>query len=190
MLKKFFVAGAVALTAFVGSQFNFCGASIPRSQMFLGSLTVGSTVDEMKKIYGEPTENRHVIEGNNIAIYGKGVKIDYFSFGKGNILGIDITANNGWKTPAGIGVGDNISKVLEVYGQPDYSKSNSIKTAYAYYPDGYRENQSSPGLFIVFNKSNNKILEMYLDNGGGGDRMADPEPVIKRVSYFLNKFVE
>lgn len=188
-MKKFFVAGAVALTAFIGSQFNVCDASIPRGEMFLGSLTVGSTPAEMKKIYGEPTENRHQIENTYTAIYGKGVKIFYFSFGKGNILGIDITANNGWRTPAGIAVGDNISKVLEVYGQPDYSKSNSIKTAYAYYPDGYRENQSSPGLFIVFNKSDNKILEMYLDNGGG-DRMADPEPVITRVTNFLNKFVE
>lgn len=190
MFKKV-LAGAIALTAFVSSQFNVCGASIPRSEISLGGITVNQSPDFMKKIYGEPNHEEPFPEYGIHATYGKGVKIDYNNlsneFVNKYIMNIDVTANNGWKTPAGIGVGDNISKALNLYGEPDYKKSNSIKTFYAYYPDGYSENKSSYGLFIVFNTSSGKILRMYLD-GPGIYRMDEPVAVKDRpyINYYDN----
>ena len=70
------------------------------------------------------------------------------------------------KTPAGISVGTNISRVFELYGQPDYSKSNSTKTVCVYYPSDYKNFNGKLvpdfGFFIKYNRDSGKILEMQL----------------------------
>ncbi len=70
------------------------------------------------------------------------------------------------KTPAGISVGTNISRVFELYGQPDYSKSNDTKTVCVYYPNDYVNFNGKLvpdfGFFIKYNRDSGKILEMYL----------------------------
>lgn len=156
-----------------------CQATMPRSEMFLGGLTVYSSgninekirtfSNEMRKIYGEPQKSySHGFEYNeHAAIYGNNVMVN--SIGGGIIESIRITANNGWKTPAGISVGTNISRVFELYGQPDYSKSNDTKTVCVYYPSDFVEFQGKLvpdfGLFIKYNNDSGKISEMYLAYG-------------------------
>ena len=145
-----------------------CQATMPRSEMFLGSLTIGSTVDEMKRIYGEPQKGYTwgYENANYMSIYGNNVMIDSW---RSKIVGIHITANNGWKTPAGISVGTNIQRVFDLYGQPDYIKANSTKTVCVYYPSDFVKFEGRLvhdfGLFIKYNNDNKKISEIYLGSG-------------------------
>ena len=55
MSGKFFMAFIFVIM--LATQINFCQA-MPYSEMYLGGLTVGSTVDEMKRIYGEPSSGK------------------------------------------------------------------------------------------------------------------------------------
>ena len=148
-----------------------CQATMPRSEIFLGSLTVGSTVDEMKRIYGEPQKGYTwgYENAEYMAIYGNNVMVNSFNF-RSKVMAIHITANNGWRTPAGISVGTNIQRVFDLYGQPDYIKANSTKTVCVYYPNDFVEFQGKMvpdyGLFIKYNNDSKKISEIYL---GGGD---------------------
>lgn len=145
-----------------------CQATMPRSEMFLGGLTVNSPLSELKKIYGEPQKGYTwgFENANYMSIYGNNVMIDSW---RSKIVGIHITANNGWKTPAGISVGTNIQRVFDLYGQPDYSKANSTKTVCVYYPSDFVkfEGRLVPdfGLFIKYNNNSKKISEIYLGSG-------------------------
>ena len=153
-----------------------CQATMPRSEMFLGGLTVDSPLSELKKIYGEPQEIYSGAEGNRAGTYGNNVLIVYninmYNISRSNVESIHIMANNGWKTPAGISVGTNISKVFDLYGQPDYIKSNSTKTVCVYYPNDFVEYRGKMvpdfGLFIKYNNDSKKISEMYLAWGFNG----------------------
>ena len=125
MLKKIFIGMVFFLVA--ATQFNFANA-MAYSEMYLGSLTIGSTVDEMKRIYGEPSSNKWEIENLHSCTYGNSVNIGYNSTSK-KLHDINVRANNGWKTPSGLAVGDNISKALDLCGNPDYVQSGNFKTA-------------------------------------------------------------
>ena len=63
MYKKFFIAVTFLVTT-LAMQINFCQA-MPYSEMYLGGLTIGSSIDEMRRIYGEPTSHKWVIEVHN-----------------------------------------------------------------------------------------------------------------------------
>ena len=142
---------------------------MPYSEMYLGGLTVGSTVDEMKRIYGEPTSHKVGIEHLGSYAYGNNVGIGYFDYQKARITDITVSANNGWKTPSGLAVGDNISKALDLYGNPDYTRSGSFKTAYCYFHKTYYQQKESKdfGFIILFNKDSGKILELALLGDAG-----------------------
>ena len=108
MYKKFFVALTFVLIAFIGIRFTICNAAMPYSEMYLGSLTVGSPFEEMRRIYGEPVYDEGHAEDNYGCHYGNSVNIGYNSYTK-KLQSIRVTGNNGWKTPSGLAVGDNIS---------------------------------------------------------------------------------
>lgn len=162
MLKKFFVAMFLTVFALVSN--NICSAKMPRSEMYLGGLTEGSKYNEMVRIYGEPTEINPGYEYISTYKYGNSVEIVHYSY-RDSMCSIKVTDNNGWKTPSGLAVGQNISKVLDLYGNADYTESGTAKTAYCYFGEMYYSNdfkRNVPGLgfIIVFNKNSGKILEM------------------------------
>ena len=171
MYKKFFIAVTFLVTT-LAMQINFCQA-MPYSEMYLGGLTIGSSIDEMRRIYGEPTSHKWVIEVHNSYQYGNTVTIDYNGSNK-KIGFITISADNGWKTPRGLAVGDNISKALDMYGNPDYTQSGNFKTAYCYFHESYntysKMNVKDFGFVILFNKESGKILQLAL--WGDPSRMA------------------
>ena len=158
MLKKIFIALIFGLIIFVvGIIFlfpylNICNGKMPREEMYLGNLTVGSSISEMKKIYGTPTS-----EENGICTYGDDVLINYDSEEK--IQSIIVKGNNDWTTPSGFNVGGNIRTVLNAYGSSDYSKSNDFKKVYFYFHCGDK-NKPDFGLAISVDESNGKILEL------------------------------
>ena len=158
MLKKFFIAAM--LTILLAAE-NFC-AAMPYSEMYLGGFTVGSSYSAMVRMYGQPTQDEHVIEDICNARYGNTVEISYSNYSK-KIQSIEVTANNGWKTPSGLAVGMNISRALDMYGEPDYKTSSSVKTAYCYF---HRDrNYLDYGFFILFNKESGKILQLGVYGG-------------------------
>ena len=166
MYKKFFMAFIFVIM--LATQINFCQA-MPYSEMYLGGLTVGSTVDEMKRIYGEPSSTKWEIENLSSCEYGNNVRIGYVSHKKVRITNITVSANNGWKTPSGLAVGDNISKALDLCGNPDYTQSGNFKTAYCYFHKSYNQQMESKdfGFIILFNKDSGKILELALLGDAG-----------------------
>lgn len=171
MWKKIFLSIAAILIA---TQFNFANA-MSYSEMYLGGFTVGSSFDEMKRIYGEPIYDEGYAENNHGCHYGNSVDIGYNNYSK-KIQRIEINSNNGWKTPSGLKVGDNISKALDLCGNPDYTKSGNFKTAYCYFHKSYSQSLKKEiidfGFVILFNKDSGKILELAL---WGGNTMASFE---------------
>ena len=158
MPKKFFVAAM--MTIFFAAE-NFC-AAMPASEMFLGGFTVGSSYPEMVKIYGEPSDRKVNLGHMASCGYGDSVDVGYIG-GWGYIQIIRVSANNGWKTPSGLSVGDNISKALDICGEPDCKKIGAHKTAYCYFHKG-----NDYGFFILFNKESGKILQLELHGGERG----------------------
>ena len=178
MFKKFFIATVFFVLAV--TQINFANA-MSYGEMFLGSLTIGSSIDEMKRIYGEPTSKEGGIENLASCSYGNHVGIAYNNFTK-KIYSVTISANNGWKTPSGLAVGDNISKALDLCGNPDYTKVGNFKTAYCYFHESYNtytnKNVKDFGFIILFNKESGKILELSLL---GGNSMASFEEIYQSM---------
>lgn len=174
MLKKIFIGMAFFLLA--ATQINLASA-MSYGEMYLGGLTVGSTVSEMKRMYGEPSSDKWEIENIQSCYYGNSVEIGYNNYNK-KLQSIDISANNGWKTPSGLAVGDNISKALDICGNPDDTKSGNFKTAYCYFHKSYSQSSNKEqidfGFIILFNKDSGKILQLGL---WGGSPMAGFEDI-------------
>ena len=169
MMKKFFISLTFALIIifaaiiFLFPYINVCNAKMPRSEMYLGNLTVGSSIAEMKKIYGTPTADGMGFEENRSCTYGDDVLI-YYNTLEEKIQAIVVTGNNGWTTPSGFNVGGNIRTVLNSYGSPDYSTSNNSKKVYMYFH--CYKNEPEFGLVILIDENNGRILEIgvYGDN--------------------------
>ena len=169
MIKKILIALVFSVLIFiVGINFlfsyiNICNAKMPRSEMYLGNLTVGSSIAEMKKFYGTPTADGMGFEENRSCTYGKDVVI-YYNTLEEKIQSIVVTGNNGWTTPSGFNVGGNIRTVLNAYGSADYTKSANSKKVYFYFHCD--KNKPNLGLAILIDENNGKILEIgiYGDN--------------------------
>ena len=185
MLKKFFVAMFLTVFALVSN--NICSAAMPRSEMYLGGLTTkNSTYDETVRIYGEPTSVDSNRQYDYSCNYGNSIKLVFqgYSYGQngGRLISMRINENNGWKTPSGIGVGSNVAKLLDLYGEPDYKESSAIKSVYSYCADMTYikvKNATEPGVEMVFicNKESGKILEIILTSSSWGmERFSTAHP--------------
>ncbi len=164
MLKK--ILTAIILSAFVLFGNNFCSASMPRNEMFLGGLTFGSTSDYMIEIYGLPDTNERGVEYLSTCKYGSGVEIGYLS-DQHKIFTIIVRENNGWTTPAGLSVGMTFDKAVELYGDADFEKVGDEKTAYAYFYYRYNKEiqnyEREAGFIILVDNATGKILEMRIE---------------------------
>ena len=97
---------------------NICLA-MTRADFTLGGLSLNMPYNDVIRIYGEPTSKPGgwaqlvsdcIKYGNDIEIGFLNKKVRY----------VVTTANNGWKTVAGVYVGMNINDVIKIYGN-DFS---------------------------------------------------------------------
>ena len=112
-MKKFFMAAVLTASILL----NTCFA-MNLSEFSLGGLQLNTAYNDVIKMYGEPTSKpggwAQLV--SDVIKYGDDIEIGFL--GK-KVRYIVTTANNGWKTPAGVYVGMPISKVIEIYGD-DY----------------------------------------------------------------------
>lgn len=107
--------------------------ALPSSEFTLGGICVayGPTLDDVEASYGEP---RFVSSrgSTNVYYYGDSVKITTWNFGNGpeRVNAIEVTANNGWATPAGLTVGMKKSTMVDLYGTTysEYDKRTGYTT--------------------------------------------------------------
>ena len=140
--------------------------TLPKSEMALGGITLKRNYwDEIRRIYGEPKNDS--LSGWTWT-YGDSVELHT---PEGALSDILVTANNGWKTPSGIGVGTSVNELVKKYGEPYLSKSYSNKRVYCYCSGGNAYYPDDPFLFFLFDKNDKKITKILLS--GNTARMAD-----------------
>lgn len=141
--------------------YGICMA-IPQSEIALGGVTYGMKFEDVKKIYGKPTEKHRDRFKTNTKMgydwideytYGKGFEIHCDSSGK--VISVITKANNGIATPAGFTCGGNANEVLEYFGEPFNSISGvDNKTGYTYNGDSFAS--------LTFVVKDDKIISIYL----------------------------
>lgn len=169
MWKKFFIAAICSVITFLAAQLNICGAMIAPYQMYLGGLTYGSKIDEMKNLHGEPDTIFDGVDGYTSCTYGNKITVQYKKV-SGQIYSIDVTDENGWKADGGIGVGMYFDEWLKIHAEPEVVKVGDVQTVYLYFH--YKSNPvlketfRDYGLFIVFNNKSGKItrINIFGDN--------------------------
>ena len=72
MFKKILAALVFTLLAM---QLNICAAMIEPDKIYLGGLTYGSKIDEMKNLHGEPDVIFDGVEGYETCEYADGAKL-------------------------------------------------------------------------------------------------------------------
>lgn len=102
---------------------NICLA-MTRADFTLGGLSLNIPYSEVIKIYGQPTSK---LGGwaqlvSDCIKYGDDVEIGFLNK---KIRYVVTTANNGWKTAAGVYVGMNINDVIKIYGNDFYTETRN-----------------------------------------------------------------
>ena len=149
MLKKWICTALTATCMLMGTT---AFASIPDSEFSLGCITVGSSADYVKSLYGEPDKDSGIRIGPDGKyyeyIYGSSLRIE-FDANYNTITGVYVTANNGFSTPAGITVGMNAHVITKLQCEP-FKNDREILS---YHEDGK---------WIVFTTRNGKITEIKI----------------------------
>lgn len=131
------------------SSVSFAQVKLTSDQIALGGIHLWQPISYVQQIYGVPAK----VLSDGSLLYGD-YSIYISTYGKsGNlrVKSIMATADNGWKTPAGIKVGMNESVIQETYGKNFTTfKKKGIK--YIQY-DGYH-----CLAHLVFGVKDHKIL--------------------------------
>lgn len=109
---------AALLVGLVVATSNSVSASIPLTEIALGGITPGATLEAMESIYGTPTSSKSAGAHFTKFYYGDSV-IASVEMTQGRIRNLTVTKNNGFQTPAGIHVGMNLRQMKAAYGTPD-----------------------------------------------------------------------
>ena len=145
-MKKIVATFAFLVVTLVSA---LCSAEIPAEEVALGGIPLGALPEYVKQIYGEPTSYDRGRDGIVIYNYNDTFKI-MFSGGK-FMYWMETTANNGIKTPSGIGVGNDAS-VLDKYGDTYYDRTEDGIRKKAYWASGR--------VLLVFGIKNGKIVSI------------------------------
>lgn len=147
-------------------------ASIPRNDMVIGGITIGSSLDYVEQVYGSPNELYYgdgdwltgqsltykYVNGNNLFKVVAGTK------GNSNRRVYSIVCRErGLYTPKGLSVGMNFNEVKKIYGNGTSLKKNMVvlpidKCRYYEYNSGSNSMQ-----FTV--DSNNIIRQIAIVSG-------------------------
>ena len=92
----------------------------------LGGVRLGMSYDEVIKLKGKPSkeEKSNVQLVKNVIFYGDNVEI---GFAKDKVRYVTVSANNDWKTPAGLHVGMTLDDVEKMYGASHKTRSAPTK---------------------------------------------------------------
>lgn len=167
-LKKIIVSGVCAAILGVTAFTSNCSATISPNQLALGGITCGTMrnpvfISAATRIYGEPTR-KSGSEGFGTYDYGGTA---FVGFDEGIISNITVTANNGWKTPAGLRIGMTANDAIRMYGDPDKSETRGNKRVYIYFVDYLIKGEGHLG--ICFDNNTKKITKLNIMRS----RMAD-----------------
>ena len=128
---------------------SVCFAEISPSEVALGGIRLGSSPEDVKSVYGEPTSYDKG-NGDSIIFNYNGTFKIMFSGGK-YMYWLETTANNGIKTPSGIAVGMDAS-VLDRYGKVYYDKVENGVRKKAFWAKGR--------ILLIFGIVDNKIVSI------------------------------
>lgn len=169
-MKKFLAVTAFSVISFLTAQINFCHAKMPPDEMCLGGIGYGTSTDKLFELHGEPEANYRGYETSATYVYGgENLILIHYNRETKKIHGLHTLKNVDWTTPAGIGIGSNISDAVKLYGEPDIKKVGKTKTAYCYahekYDDILKRYVRDFGFFIGVDNASGKIVELEI----GGD---------------------
>ena len=140
----------------------------------IGGVPLFDRNDTVIKIYGQPTKIKGMggdpRSGFRTYYYGDSIVVNHE---EGSLVYILVTANNGWKTSKGLGVGMSIFDAIKIYGYPEIVKTIGNKVLYIY----------DEKLWITFDKNSNKILKILLYRS----TMADFEEFFSNLSERMLK---
>lgn len=88
-------------------------------EITLGGISIGSKQSYVRSVYGEPTEVERSNHSGPFGVTSKWVYGDSFILhfaSDGWVYAMETNANNGIKTKSGFAVGQNISRVLNYFG--------------------------------------------------------------------------
>ncbi|WP_432641702.1 hypothetical protein [Acidaminococcus sp.] len=151
-----------------------CLAHIPLEEFAIGGITLYSKPDQIKAIYGTPTQEtkqqitiyKYTLPGLYM-IYGNSFKMvmtDPYRNGDYFMYTIETTANNGLGTPAGLMVGDSFEKALALYGMPNATWSG--KKDYRYHVTQQDLNEVRKGnKWAIYNSGHASSLIIKVKKG-------------------------
>lgn len=131
----------------MGFSVSVCSAGMPRGDIAIGGVTVGTSLDYVEQIYGKPTASYY---GEGDYMYGKTIIYNYnqmfvvYAASKGNqnrkIFSI-ICREKGLSTPGGLAVGMKFAIAKKIYGSPlSVNKNTTVNPV-----DGCRAYQYNSG---------------------------------------------
>ena len=95
----------------------------------LGGITIGSKVEYVSSIYGEPNEIRESEDGSVEWFYGDTFQI---TFVDGRATFICSSGPNGLNTPDDVGVGMKARRATKVFGRPNEKLKFETRQVYVY----------------------------------------------------------
>lgn len=122
-MKKIFVVATLMLTMFS----SICLA-VGRNDFSLGGVYLEMPKVEVIKMYGQPTKQ---LRGwaqliRDCIRYGNDVEIGFLH----GVRYVVVTANNGWKTSAGVYVGMSLNDAIKIYGKNYTTENKTVKFAH------------------------------------------------------------
>ena len=105
-------------------------------QAAIGGISVGSSTEYIKGIYGEPNSIRVDEDSQDKSVqtwyYGDTFLIDFVN---GIVSGVITSGNNGLATPAGVSVGMKKKVMTSKYGSPKTTDKYGSRAIYTYQTD-------------------------------------------------------
>lgn len=164
-MKRCIVLSMIIISIFS----SVCMATVPRSELALGGVTLFTRFANVRQIYGEPTSTSY----EDINIWGGTTRFYTQRYGNGSfsatatnrdgIVSVTTTANNGIGTPSGIKVGMSESRLQMVYGTHDSSwNTDSGDRILSYYE---KSNAKGEPDGLQFTIRNGRIVKISLTAG-------------------------
>lgn len=152
------VLGAIAAITFA-SVIPQVSASVPASEMSLGSISAGTSINYVRQVYGMPNRTEDM-GGLYKDWYGDSVSVVYRRNGS-SVMNITSSANNGFKTPSGLTVGQSKNDVVSICGSPDDTFNIADRKTFMY--DSYDRTKI---MRVVFDKKG-KVAEISIEINTG-----------------------
>ncbi len=116
-------------------------ASVPDSELSLGGVYFGASMQYVESMYGAPdkksTTHEHPLWRGEVTTWKYGDSV-IVTFSDKKVINVHISATNGFSTPAGVVVGMDYTIPEKLYGAPD-----KYGSSYLFYQ---RENNPYEGL--------------------------------------------